>query len=252
MQAQRGSSLVAIIVVVVVLAAVVLGGLYFFSDVFRTKADAAWAELAKWTPENIAKDPVGYLNYCETELKKEQVKLQASEIAVSQTRGKFEAAVTDAKGVVATGKKSLDELKAAYTAADAAKSFPIKWTDRTLDQDQAKKQIIRLDREIKSKTATIDSYENSIKTLDVHKGKIQDAKDKASEQLTAIQTGREQLKIKAITDDLKNQFVAMKGVLQTSVIGVADQKSTISLDDIAAKAETSVNEEDFAKIMGSK
>ena len=42
---------------------VILGGIIFYlSDPFSTRVKAGYKQFTEWTPENIAKDPVNYLN----------------------------------------------------------------------------------------------------------------------------------------------------------------------------------------------
>jgi hypothetical protein len=249
---RRGMSVAALVVGLVVVAALVVGGIYYFSAPGRQHLRSAWKNFSEWTPDNIAKDPVGYLNFAEEQTKAAQIKLKASEIAIAQNKANFDAKCDDAQKALDAGDKHLKELRAAYVDANDKNAWPIKWLDRTFDREQAKKQIVRLGRECESKDKQIRAYKKGLNDLAVQASKVQDAKDKASEQITTIQTSREQLKVKAITDDLKDQLVAMKGVLQTSVVGVADEKSTVSIEEIAAKTESSVSDEEFGKIMGGK
>jgi hypothetical protein len=249
---RRGVSVVAGIVILVVVAGVALGGLYFFSDVFRTKMDRTWEGFSKWTPENIAKDPQGYLTFAEEQAKKAQTKLKASEIAIAQSKGDCQAKREDAQKAMDAGQKGLKDLKAVFVDANGKNAWPVKWMDHEFNQEQTKKQIVRLARECQSKSKQIEAYKNAEKELETQASKVQDAKDKADEQLTSIQSSREQLKVKAITDDLKNQLVAMKGVLETSVVDVADKQGTMSLDALVAKTESTVKDEDFSKIMNQK
>lgn len=247
---RSGMSAVGVIAVVAVIAAVVFGFMYFGSDVFRTKANVAYKDFAEWTPDNIAKDPVNYLNFCEQQTQGAILKLKGSEIAIAQKRTQIEGMLEDNKAKVDTGTKALAELKDAYKKAEPANSFPVTWAGTSLDKEQSKRQILKLAGEIKSKSNLIGKLGAAVDQLKVQSGKVQEARDKAQDQLTQIATSREMLKVQQITDELKNSLVAMKGVLQTSVLGVAaSEPGTISLDDLAAKSATSVNEEEFAKIM---
>jgi len=80
-----------VIVIVLIILAAVIAGLYFTSDVYRTRINAAANQYAHWTPENIAKDPENYLNFCEEEANKALLGLKASEISIAQNRGKLDA-----------------------------------------------------------------------------------------------------------------------------------------------------------------
>jgi hypothetical protein len=251
---RHGFSFVAIVVGLVVLVGLVMGGLYMFSDVFKTKMDTAYEGFAKWTPENIAKDPVNYLNFCEAQTNKAVEKLKASEIAIAQKKAKLEGMEKDAEDKLAIGKKALGELRVAYIEANAAGSFPVKWAGTTLDKEQCKRQIIRTAGEIKSKEDLAKMYADAGKQLQVQAEKVGEAKDQAGTQLAKIATNREMLKVQSITDDLKNQLVSMKGVLETSVVAVSTSNAggSISLDDLAAKSATTVDESKFDEIMKQK
>ena len=248
---KRGFSIIGAIVGVVVLVAVVLAGLYFFSDVFRTRMTSAYEGFAKWTPENIAKDPVNYLNFCEAQANTAVEKLKASRIAIAQKKAKIGSMREDAQNKLTVGNKALGELKTAYKQADADNSFPVKWADNTLDKDACKRQILRLAGEIKSKNDLVAMFDQAGKQLDVQSEKINDATDQASKQLASIQTNREMLKVQAITDDIKKQLVDMKGVLESSVVAVSTSTTggSVSLDDLVAKSATAVDESKFDEVM---
>jgi hypothetical protein len=254
---RSGLSVVAVIVGLVVVVALVVGGLYAFTDVFRAKMQGAWKNFAEWTPDNIAKDPQGYLTFCEEKTKAALQKLEGSRIGIAQAKDRYESKREDAKKILDTGTKALDGLKTAYRKAEEANSWPMKWEllkddVRTLDREQARKQIVAFDKQVRAKTTTIQGYNKTLTQLEIQSGKVQEAKDKAKEQLDAIASSREELKAKAITDDLKKQLVDMKSILQTGVVGIAEseEKSLMSIEDVAAKTESTVSDEDFSKIMG--
>jgi hypothetical protein len=252
-QSRTGVSTVGLVVGLVVLAAIVGGGLYIYSDVFHTKANAAFDQFAHWTPENIAKDPVNYLNFCEEQTKAAVTKLKASEIAIAQKKASIQTMVDDAKTQVAGGKVALDELKAVYVKADADNKWPATWRTFTLEKDACKRQILKFAGEIKSKEDLLTKLDAAVAQLNVQSNKVQEARDKAGDQLAKITTNREMLKVQQITDDLKNNLVAMKGVIETSVVGVASgQTGAISLDDLAKQSQTTVDDSEFNKVMGTK
>lgn len=251
MTSRRGFVRVHVVLGGLVILALGVGAfLYFGSDVFRTRIRSGYDQFAKWTPENIAKEPVLYLDFCETQTKDAIGKLKASEIAISQKRAKIESMCDDTRNKVTVGNKAMDELKAAYRKADAANAFPVDWQTRKLDKDQCKRQIMKLAGEIRSKTDLSAKLDGAVRQLDAQKTKVDDAREKAKEQLTKIDTNREMLKVQQITDDLKNNLVAMKGVIETSVVGVASAETgALSLDDLAKASETTVDDSEFDKIM---
>lgn len=247
---RSGMSVVGIVVALLVAAGVAFVVVYMISAPMRTRTNAAYKNFAEWTPDNIAKDPVNYLNFCEAETQTAIQKLKASEIAIAQKRAQVEGMLQDNQNKVALGQKALDELKGLYKQADAAKQWPMTWRSAALDQDACKRQIVKFAGELRSKSDLIKKLGAATDQLKAQSGKVLEARDKAQEQLTQIATSREMLKVQQITDDLKDNLVAMKSVLQTSVLGVAAaEPGTISLDDLAATSEASVDETEFANIM---
>src|SRR5262245_24649976 len=121
----RGASTAGIVVGLVAVAAIAFVVVYFASDVFRTKANAAYKQFAEWTPENSAKDPLNYLNFCEEQTKSALEKCKASEVAIRMKKGQIEEMHKTAVSKNSLGNKALGELKTAYKAADESKQFPL-------------------------------------------------------------------------------------------------------------------------------
>lgn len=236
------------LVVVVVVAGVVL---YFTSDVFRTKMDAQYDQLAHWTPENIAKDPENYLNFCETQTNKALQGLKANEISIAQSRGKLETMKEEANKKIEGGTPLFEELKGLYQKADAAKSWPLTWQGKSMDQNMAKLQIKTFFKDLESQKNLLNKVEAGLKNLDAQILRIQDTKSKAQGQLAEIKTSREMLKVQKITDDLTNRLVSMKGVLQATISTASDTSSGVmTLDQLVEKSTPTVSDTEFDKIMG--
>ncbi len=248
---QRGISTAGVIAVIVVLVLVAGAAAYFLSDPFRTKTDEAYTQFAKWTPENIAKDPVNYLNFAEGEAKAAQQKLKASEIAVAQKRAALEGMRDDAKAKVAAGEKALTELKEGYKKAAADGSWPIKWQGSDRTEEWTKRQIMSFHTQVESQKTLQDKVQRGIGQLDAQVNTIQTQKAKLDEQLATIATNREMLKVQQITDDLKQQLVNLKGVLQTTMatVDATEGDSVVSLDAITQQTAGTVDDAEFAKIL---
>ena len=114
-----------LIIGVIALVVVIGLGAYFFSDVFRTKIDSNLDQMTKWTPENIAKDPVNYLNFCEKKIKEAAEQLNADRISIAQNKSKLTDMKDGAAAKVRTGEKILPELKAIYEKAEKDNAWPV-------------------------------------------------------------------------------------------------------------------------------
>jgi hypothetical protein len=249
-RACNGLGTLQIVIGLCVVAIGIFAFIYFASDVFRTRANISYDQFSSWTPENIAKYPVAYLTFCEKETNKAIEKLKASEIGIEQKRAKLEGLLKEAKDTVDLGNTALGELKVAYKAASADVAVPIVWRKKELDRDQAKRQVLRLASQIKTKQNLVGKYQAAVEQLRVQAGKVQDARDTAREELAKIDANREMLKVQDITNEIRDSLVAMKGTIQSSVVGVAStETAVVSLDELAVQSEGTVDEHEFDKIM---
>lgn len=236
--------------IVVLVIAAVIAVMYFTSDVFRTKVNVAADQYAHWTPENIAKDPENYLNFCEQQAKAALMKLKASQIAVAQNRANLEAMHAEAAEKITLGNKALEELKALFTSAEAAGSWPVTWQGGARDEDWVKRQIISFSRQVTSQESLKAKTAAGMKQLDVQATKIQEANAQAQEQIGEIKTSRETLKVQKITTDLSQQLSTIGATLRATISTASESTGTITLDQLKAESATTVDETEFNKIMG--
>jgi len=235
--------------VIVAIVVAVGAAAYFLSDPFRTKADAAYDQFSKWTPENIAKDPENYLNFCEKQAEQALVKLKASQISIAQNQASLGARQKATAEKITLGNKALDELKQLYKGAEG--KFPISWNGRSLDENATKTQIINFSREVEAAGKLQATVEAGLKKLEAQVSKVQEAKSEADQQISQIKTSREMLKVQKITDDLSKQLMNIGSALQGTLATVSDTTGPITLDQLKAESATTVNEDEFNKIMGN-
>lgn len=247
---QSGFTLVQGIIAVVVLLAIAGGVYYFVSDVGRTRINAAMNQFAHWTPENIAKDPENYLNFCEEQTNNAIVGLKANEISIAQSKGKLQGTLEATENKVRLGDKTVTELKDLYATTEKANAWPCKWLGQDRDKDWMKLQIVSLYNTTERNKKLQATVETGLKTLDVQNTRVQDARGKAQEQLADIKVNREMLKVNKITNELTDRLVSMKAVLQTSIIPASDSKAIISLDTLVEQSAAAPDDSAFDKIMG--
>lgn len=249
---RRGLSTMGTVAAIVAGLAVLAIAAYFISAPFRTNVNKAYSQFAEWTPENIAANPLGYLDFCEEQTKGALKKCESSKIAIAQKQAKLEQMETDTRDKLRIGGDAFKELKEAYSKAEADDKWPLAWSGKQLDKDAAKRQIVKLDGEIRGKTELAKKYKDAVAQLRTQLNKVEEAKDKAKEQLAKIDTNREMLKVQQITDDLKNNLVAMKGAIQTTIGDLGTETGSLSLDDLAAQSEAKVDDSKFDEIMKKK
>lgn len=246
------TKVINVIVTVAAVAVAVLAVYYFTSDVGRTRIDAAGKQYAKWTPENIAKDPLNYLNFCETECNNAILSLKASEIEIAQKRGEIKRLSDNDKGAVKSGEKLLDSIKAGYSKAEEDGAFPFTVAalpGKSFDQDTARREIVNVHKQVESKKSAVMQTEAAMKQLDANLLRVQDGRSNLQQQLQEITTSRTTLKIATITDDLTKRLSSIGAAVQSTVGLAADSSAPINIDQFVTQQAGEVDEDEFAKIM---
>ncbi len=236
----------------IALVALAGAGLYFFSDVFSTKIDQAVEQVARWTPENIANDPKGYLTFCQKQTTQIIKDLKASELATSQNRGKNLSMKEEATRKIEVGKKALADLKVAYRAANENGEWPISWKGQPRDEDWTKRQIVGLHTQVKQQESLVAKCDEGVRRCDAELAKIKDLTAKAHAQLREIEVATQRVKVEELSTDLKDRLVSMRSVLTTLVDSAENVGGDISLEGLADEAETTVDEQEFQAIMSDE
>jgi hypothetical protein len=239
------------IMVLIVVLIVVAGAIYYFtSDVGRTRINEVGKQYAKWTPENIAKDPENYLTFCQEQSEAALLKLKASEIEIAQNRSAIDAMATAAKNKVAAGEKGLAELKSAYKQAETDAKFPFVWNGKNYAQDAAKRDIVSLFRQVEAQKGVAAKAEAGLLRLDGQVSRIQEGRAKVQEQLQEIATSRSMLKVNKITDELTQRLTSIGAAIQSTVGIATDASAPVSIDQLTEQQAAVIDDSEFKKIMG--
>jgi len=245
---ERGIGLVALILGIGLLVIVAIAAVYLSSDVFRTKADAAYRQFAKWTPENIAKDPLGYLDFCEAETKAAIEKLKATKIEIAQNRVALQDSQANAEKLVALGDKKIRELLLKYELAEETGQWPLEWSGQQLDKDAATRQLAKLDRDIKGQQEIAAAAAKGLVQLDKESVRVDQLAAKAREHLDTLNVKRQTVKIQQISDTLRDQLVSIGAMVRTTVEEADSPTEPISLEELAEREEPQVEEGVYERI----
>jgi hypothetical protein len=238
------------LIVGILIVVVVVGGiLYFGSDIFRTKVDRAVEGFTEWTPENIAKDPKGYLFFCRKQTEDAIGKLKASQIGISQNRAKIDAMKTEADHKAKVGQEALAELKVLYREAEKAGKWPANWRDQDRNKEWTKRQIVGLHRQVRQQRTLSAKCDAGMKQCDVELAKAKRLMADASARLGEISVAEQSLEVEQLSKGLETQLVNMKAALQHLVGAVGDGQQDLDLDKMAKEAEAAVDEAEFEAIM---
>ena len=230
-------------VIGIIAAIIIVGGIAFYiSDPFNSRVKEQYDQMTKWTPENIAKDPKGYLDFCEQQTKKAQEDLKADEIRLAQSRAKLEQMRDDAAKHVTNGESALKEVVPMFTSANQSNSFPMSYRNTSYTKEMARKQIVMWDRDVERQKTLKTKAESGLKRLEAEAVKIEDLKIKAKEQLADIDYNRQLLAANKLTEDLKTRLVNMQAAVQATVNAASSTDGTISLSELTAETTTTVDE----------
>ena len=239
---ERGAGMVTFVVGAGVLVVIGVVVLYMASDVFKTKADSAYRQFSEWTPENIAEDPLGYLDFCEAEAKRAVRKLKATRIEIAANRVSLKDSASEAAKLVRVGEKNIRELLVKHDIAEEGGGWPIEWQGAERDRKYVEAQLAALDRQIRGQEEIVKAAGNGLRSLDEQSTRVDELNAMAREQLSTIQVKRQMLKVQQISDTLREQLVRIGTVVRTTVAAADESASEpISLEELAAKEEPAVD-----------
>lgn len=235
-----------------VVALIIAGaGYYFTSDVGRARMDSAHDQYARWTPENIAKEPLLYLDFCEREAREGLEKLKANRIAVAQNLSKLTAQKSGVDSKLRVGDEALAELRGLFAGADT--KWPVTWRDHPYDEATFKKQVVQFKREGDLNRKLSAQYATALRSLEALPAKIVEASATLEGQIAEIRVQREILKIQKMSDTLAAQFAGIKTALQDTSAIIADSASPVILttEDLARQsADAGPSDDEFRMAMG--
>jgi hypothetical protein len=245
---ERGIGFVTLIVGIGLLLIVAIAAVYLSSDVFRSKADAAYRQFAEWTPENIAKDPLGYLDFCEAETKAALEKLKATKIEIAQNRVQLQDTQANSEKLIALGDKKIRELLLRYELAEETGQWPLEWSGSKLDKPAADRQLTKLDRDITGQKEIAKAAANGLVQLDKESARVDELTTKAREQLDTLKVKRQTVKIQQISDSLRDQLVNIGAMVRTTVEEADSPTEPISLEELAEREEPQAEENVYERV----
>lgn len=123
--------------VLVVFALVATAGLFYFSPVFRTNALATAESMTRWTPEAIEKNPVGYSQFVEVQLKKDLKTFRETRKALTLRMETLAKKLAEKTKLLEQGGKLAEDFAEAITAG----VFPVTLHGKEYTESQLRIQI---------------------------------------------------------------------------------------------------------------
>ena len=235
------------------------GAVVYESDYLRTLFSARQRELTDWTPDNIAKHPTEYLDFCEQKVRGALDKVKSSRVSIAQARAKVTDMRDDAANKAAVGQTVLRELKDLYGATAKTNAWPVTYKRQPVDEAWVRHNVEQLHAQVGAKQRLAGKCDDALARLQAQADRLPDVESKANQQLAEIQSSREMLKIDGVTDGLKAQMAEMRGLVTDVSDSAASTGKPDNLDvnTLAAASATpaggsAASDRDFQAILREK
>jgi uncharacterized phage infection (PIP) family protein YhgE len=252
-QRNRRGAVAGIIAAVIVLLLVAVGIWYFVSKPFQTHVNQAVEGATQWTPENIRKDPSGYLTWAIAEVGKTQDKLKTAQLALTTQKIEISKKLDQRSTEMAQCDTLMKELKDAYNTASAKNDWPVAvGHHKFADEGELKRKIVEASHYLENSKKLVDTYTQA-------KGKVGDRLDEIDGQLTKVEDLRTKLATDLETAKVQQTFEGIDGISSdfTKIVNNSEalaqtaERNTSVSDMLKPSGDARIDDE-FEKIMGKK
>ncbi|MEZ6194687.1 MAG: hypothetical protein R3F20_03005 [Planctomycetota bacterium] len=232
-----GSNLLLVIVILFALVAVVS---WVARERFAHEVEKGIDRLESWNAAAIAEDPVRYLDYVERKTGETRATLAASRARLATERGRLEARRKEAERKITAGEAALDELREVYRAAEAG-GYPATWRETPRDRDFLRRQLVALDRELRSERTMREAVTGALAGLEDAVSRLEDLDDRCERQLATLPTEREVARLGRLDAKATERFTAMQGVLREGASAAPGE--LVGLEDLVAPSAPVADED---------
>ena len=246
----RTGSTTSTVIAIIVLIVVALGVFYFVSDPFKAKVDKKIEQSTKWTNENIQKDPLGYLTWSISEVRRVKAQMEANLIGLSRQQKSASRLKDESMSKQQAAERLVNAGKEAFTKADAAKAWPATLNGQKYTSDELKGYLLKMSKQEQSLSANIEKYNALLVRLGFNIKRTQEKLEEASTAEGELKTNLEFVKADQAIRSLDNLRDAVNSVIDVSDI-LADSSKTLSASDlIEANRSETIDNAAWEKLMG--
>ena len=213
------------------------------SPSLRTRVIGKVGEMTQWTPEAIEKDPSGYSQYVERQLKKDYEKL-------NESRKNLTARMNDLANKIANKRQLLEKGQAlADEIADAIEGevFPAAIAGREYSESQLHSQLSLAITQMDAVTESLSELEKIQKAAEIEYEEIVKNLEKTESQLSLIAARREIFKSETLTAEGLEMIETCNAALERNqTVFENNPVRTIGemIDDMEAKESRSTDSSD--------
>ena len=227
---------------------VVVAGGYFFSAPFKSKVDRKIEQATQWTPENIQKDPEGYLFFAQGEIENTKNTLEAQLIEVAQRRERASNLLVERAAEFDAVSSLLQELKDSYRQAETSGAWPVSVGDTAFTESDLRSRIIEAHARAKASGEQNDLIKSAIVQLNAREDKIRSQSDELEVVERKIESDLEVVKTTKALEGFEEIQIDLAAFTSASSL-LADVPAGDSLDALIAERKQLASDEDFQAIL---
>lgn len=247
MKKDNGSGLVVGLVVLAVIAVAVL---YFWSDPFQARVDNAARQASQWTPENIQKDPVGYLSWALKETENTGNKLSASSLGLRTQLNQLNRELTANQADRENYSKLLDDAKALYRTSLEKNTWPADLRGSALTEEQLKAAIVEANDKVVLIDELITTYSKARSVVERKQVQLEQKSHEVTKLTNKLKTDLEVAKVNKSVEGIGAINDQVAAIMDTANALVEQQAAGVSLEDLVTPTGKQRVDAEFEKIMG--
>lgn len=232
----------------VIAAAVLVGVGYFVSAPFRSKVDRQIEQATKWTPENIQKDPEGYLYFAQGEVSDAKDSLEANLIDIAQRKERTRSLFLDRSSERDAIDAVLIDLRAAYIESRKSDVWPAMVGERFIAEPELKKQILEAHDRLETAKSSSGQLQSLLTILDKRDSEIRDQVQVMESTSRKIDSDMEMLKTTRTLEEFSEIKIDLSAINSVSTI-LSQIPSEDSLEALIAEKRAVPTDDNFESIL---
>lgn len=238
-----------------ILATLAGGVLYLQSDVFRTKAGQVYDEWTKWTPENITRDPEGYLTFAGTELEKIKLRLRAHQLHLTT---KLDVAGKEQQALQARmddDTVALNQLRSLYQASE--RRYPVSVNAQNYNEKGFQELVVELDQRVELNTERVSGKEREVAFYTRELERVVGELRNLEEKRVYVELRKAQVKTD-LAVGMANDLTSKADEIAATARAIKSEQTAVKLDadnlvsTVTKERQAKSVKERFEQIMGSK
>jgi chromosome segregation ATPase len=240
----------------IVIAAIILvlgaGTIFFFvSDPFNTKVKEGYKQATKWTPENIQKDPVGYLTWAVDRCESTKKDLESTMISLKTKNNDLERKVTTTESELANYEDLLQDLKQLHKETEANDSWPATYKDHQFDKNELQNRVVETFNRVENLEMKLNNYTNLKEKITSKLSDVEAKKSELNQMEDKLETQLEMAKVNDSVSGLEDIGGELHTVLDKANALATTTDDSTDIDNLVKSSEDEKTKAAFDKIMRS-